>query len=268
MEITAGIMGMLELSLGDYNCVPSAPKPKKILALLLIHFNQIVPVSALVEELWGYDPPASARTTLQTYILTLRKLLHGSDPASGAAYLVTVGPGYMLRIPQQNYDLYRFGKLTDEGRQAIGRGADAEGAALLREALALYRGPVLADVDTGPLISAHVTRLDELRLGTLELCIDAELRLGKHQALVGELTTLVAHHRFHENLHAQYMRALWRSGRRFCALEVYQRLRRALADELGMEPAWFLQQLQQAILSPGAPHDLPAVGIASGRAAG
>lgn len=112
-------------------------------------------------------------------------------------------------------------------------------------------------MDAGQLVTAHVTRLEELRLTTLGLCIDAEMRLGRHQELLDELGTLAAQHRFHENLHAQYMRALWRSGRRSCALDVYQRLRGALAKELGMEPAWFLQQLQSAILSPTAPQHHP-----------
>ncbi|MEV8226603.1 AfsR/SARP family transcriptional regulator [Streptomyces sp. NPDC079167] len=223
-----------------------------MLALLLIYCNQIVPVSALVEELWGNRPPASARTTLQTYILTLRKLLQAAQPSAGEL-LVTAGPGYMLRIPDAAFDLHRFTRLAKQGREAISRGDDAAGVVFLSQALELYRGQVLADVDTGQRVTAHVTRLEELRLTTLELRIDAEMRLGRHQELLDALAALTAHHRFHENLHAQYMRALWRSGRRSCALDAYQRLRRSLAEELGMEPAWFLQQLQCAILSSAAP---------------
>ncbi|MFJ3703789.1 MULTISPECIES: AfsR/SARP family transcriptional regulator [Streptomyces] len=252
MDISVVILGILDLRFGDIACVPSAPKPKKVLALLLIYRNQIVPVSALVEELWGNRPPASARTTLQTYILTLRKLLQAAAPSAGEL-LVTAGPGYMLRIPDDAVDLHRFGRLAKQGREAISRGDDETGVVLLSQALDLYRGQVLADVDTGQPVTAHVTRLEELRLTTLGLCIDAEMRLGRHQELLDGLATLTAHHRFHENLHAQYMRALWRSGRRSCALDVYQRLRRALAEELGMEPAWFLQQLQRAILSSASP---------------
>ncbi|MET9383880.1 AfsR/SARP family transcriptional regulator [Streptomyces sp. NPDC002928] len=261
MEISVGLLGILELQLGEISCVPSAPKPKKVLALLLVYCNQIVPVSELVDELWENRPPSSAKTTLQTYILTLRKLLQRADPAG--EHLVTTGPGYMLRIPEAAFDLHSFDQLAKQGREAISQGDDAEGVALLRRALALYRGQVLADVDTGQLLTAHVTRLEELRLTTLGLCIDAEMRLGRHQELLDELATLAAHHRFHENLHAQYMRALWRSGRRSCALDVYQRLRRALAKELGMEPDWFLQQLQSAILSNAAPqhHRLPGGGL-------
>ncbi|MFJ7199815.1 BTAD domain-containing putative transcriptional regulator [Streptomyces sp. NPDC098926] len=256
MDISVGILGMLELRFGDVVCVPSAPKPKKVLALLLIYCNHIVPVSVLVEELWGNRPPASARTTLQTYILTLRKLLQRADPGVGE-HLLTAGPGYMLKVPEAAFDLYRFDQLVKQGRETIGRGDDETGVILLRRALDLYRGQVLVDVDAGQLVTAHVTRLEELRLTTLGLCIDAEMRLGRHQELLDELGTLAAQHRFHENLHAQYMRALWRSGRRSCALDVYQRLRGALAKELGMEPAWFLQQLQSAILSPTAPQHHP-----------
>ncbi|WP_432146129.1 AfsR/SARP family transcriptional regulator [Streptomyces sp. bgisy084] len=258
MDISVGILGMLELRFGDMECVPSAPKPKKVLALLLLYLNQIVPVSALVEELWGNRPPVSARTTLQTYILTLRKQLQRVDTAYGE-FLVTIGPGYMLRVPEAACDVHRFNQLAKEGREAISRGDDVAGVALLRQALGLYRGQVLVDVDAGQLVTAHVIRLDEVRLNTLELCIDAEMRLGRHQELLDELATLAADHRFHENLHAQYMRALWRSGRRSCALDVYRRLRLALAKELGMEPAWFLQQLQSAILSSAAPRQLQAL---------
>lgn len=121
MDISVVILGILDLRFGDIACVPSAPKPKKVLALLLIYRNQIVPVSALVEELWGNRPPASARTTLQTYILTLRKLLQAAAPSAGEL-LVTAGPGYMLRIPDDAVDLHRFGRLAKQGREAISRG--------------------------------------------------------------------------------------------------------------------------------------------------
>ncbi|MEU7721808.1 AfsR/SARP family transcriptional regulator [Streptomyces tibetensis] len=260
MEFSVGLLGILELHFGEIFCVPSAPKPKKVLALLLVYCNQIVPVADLVDELWEDQPPPSAKTTLQTYILTLRRLLQRADPAAGEC-LVTAGPGYMLRIPDDAFDLYSFDQLAKQGREAISQGDDAGGVILLRRALAQYRGRVLADVDTGQLLSAHTTRLEELRLTNLGLCIDAEMRLGRHQELLDELATLAAHHRFHENLHAQYMRALWRSGRRSCALDVYKRLRRSLANELGMEPAWFLQQLQSAILSNATPQNLRLPGV-------
>ncbi|MFE1596551.1 BTAD domain-containing putative transcriptional regulator [Nocardia sp. NPDC058705] len=252
MDIFVVLLGALEFRIDSISCVPSAPKPKKILALLLLYRNQIVPVSVLVEELWGNRPPASARTTLQTYILTLRKLLQCAK-SGGGEHLVTVGSGYILKVPEVAFDLYRFDQLAKQGREAIGQGDDEKGVIALRQALDLYRGQALVDVDAGHLVTAHVTRLEETRLTTLEMCIDAEMRLGRHQELLGELGTLAAHHRFHENLHAQYMRALWRSGRRSCALDVYQRLRRSLATELGMEPAWFVQELQSAILSPSDP---------------
>jgi DNA-binding SARP family transcriptional activator len=204
-------------------------------------------------------------TTLQTYIYQLRRLL---GPAEESV-LVTRPAGYLLRVESGAVDLERFERLVQEGHAALDAGDAAHALQILREALAQWRGPALADVVAGPFLSAQAARLEESRISALEQRIDAELQLGLHRELIGELKSLVVAHPLRERYHAQLMVALYRSGRRVEALESYQRLRTVFVDELGLEPSPELQLLQQQVLSVDpaldpAPRVPPAATLATG----
>lgn len=250
MEIR--VLGPLSVSCGGGSAVPTAPKPRSVLALLLVQANQTVPVADLAQELWGGDPPASALTTLQTYVLQLRKRLAAAlrvVPAEVAtSTLVTVPGGYQFRTIADDYDLPTYQRLAAEGQRALVAGNDSLAADLLLQAQALWRGPALADVPAGPILLPQVKRLQESRLTTMERSIEARLRLGKHQEVLSDLAGLTAEHPLDENLHGLMMVALHRSGRRQEALRVFQQLRSGMIEALGLEPARQLHLLQQAIL--------------------
>ncbi|WP_225102372.1 AfsR/SARP family transcriptional regulator [Streptomyces sp. CoH27] len=247
------VLGALNAEVNGISIVPSAAKPRQILALLALHPGRVVPVPTLMEEVWGTDLPQSSLATLQTYILQLRRMLGiamGPDvPGSAKGVLATRYGGYLLQIPAEAVDVYRYERLVAEGRQAFESGEDAGAAALLREALALWEGQALVDVRVGPVLEIEVMRMEQSRLVAQERRIDAELRLGRHVELLAELSDLIARHPQHEGLHSQAMVALYRSGRQAAALDVYQRLRRRLVGELGVEPSPQLQRLHQAMLA-------------------
>ncbi|MFF3646903.1 BTAD domain-containing putative transcriptional regulator [Streptomyces sp. NPDC002564] len=261
------VLGALSVRENGRSITPTAPKPRQVLALLALHADRMVPVSALTEELWGSAPPRSARTTLQTYVLQLRELIAaalpgaGRDPHPGAGgsggakdVLVTMPGGYLLAGGGGRSDVRAFEQLADAGYRAMDAGDCAGAARRLREALALWSGTAFADVQAGPQLQMEIKRLDESRLCALDRRIEADLRLGRHRELLAELTVLVNGYRTHESLHAQYMLALHRSGRRGEALDAYQRLRTTLVQELGLEPSARLRRLQRSILTAG--HDL------------
>lgn len=247
------ILGPLELTCGERSAAPTAPKPRSVLALLLLHTNQTVPVPDLINELWGDEPPASAMTTLQTYILHLRKLLSAALalPTSmiAASVLITAPGGYQFRSDLAGFDLPRYQQLAADGRRALASGQNVVAAELLLAAQDLWRGPVLTDVHAGPQLQPQIKRLQEARLWTVEQGIEARLRLGHHQEMLSELAGLTVQYQLHENLHAQFMVALHRSGRRQEALAVFQQLRTTMIEQLGLEPSKRLHLLQQAILA-------------------
>ncbi|MFG2359082.1 BTAD domain-containing putative transcriptional regulator [Streptomyces sp. NPDC048521] len=247
------VLGALNAEVNGISIVPTAGKPRQILALLALNPGRVVPVPTLMEEIWATELPQSSLTTLQTYILQLRRLLGtamGPDvPGSAKDVLATRYGGYLLQIPAQAVDVNRYERLVTEGRQAFEDGEDAAAASLLREALDLWEGPALVDVRLGPVLEVEVMRLEQSRLVARERRIDAELRLGRHVELIPELTDLIARHPQHEGLHSQAMVALYRSGRQAAALDVYRRLRQRLIDELGVEPSPQLQRMHQAMLS-------------------
>jgi DNA-binding SARP family transcriptional activator len=251
MEIR--VLGPLSVTCGGVSAIPTAPKPRSVLALLLLRANQTVPVPDLIHELWGNEPPTSALTTLQTYILQLRKRFAGAlaIPSSAVAtsILVTVPGGYQLRTRSDDFDLPRYQRLAAEGQQELVAGNDALAAELLQQAQALWRGPALADVPAGPLLLPQIKRLQESRLTTMEHSLEARLRLGKHHEVLSDLAGLTVEHPLDENLHALAMVALHRSGRRQEALRLFQQLRAAMVESLGLEPARQLHLLQQAILT-------------------
>ncbi|MFE9427047.1 BTAD domain-containing putative transcriptional regulator [Kitasatospora sp. NPDC006697] len=250
------VLGPLDVRENGIPVAPTAPKPRQVLALLALKADQVVPVAALVEELWGERPPRSVRTTLQTYILQLRELISaalpaGDDRRTAKDVLVTLPGSYLLNTGGGSSDVLEFERRAGLGYRAMDAGDFAGAAKELGEALALWTGSALADVQTGPQLEMERMRLEETRLCALDQRIEADLRLGRHRELLGELTVLVSRYRTHENLHAQFMLALHRSGRRSEALEAYQRLRNALVRELGLEPSAALRRLQRSIMVSG-----------------
>jgi DNA-binding SARP family transcriptional activator len=256
------VLGALNAEFNGISVVPTAGKPRQILSLLALCPGRVVPVPTLMEEIWGTELPQSSMTTLQTYILQLRRLLGtamGPDvPGSAKDVLATRYGGYLLQIPAEAVDAFQYERLVQEGRQAFEDGEDERAAAVLRTALDLWDGPALVDVRVGPILEIEVMRLEQSRLVTRERRIDAELRLGRHVELIAELTDLVARHPQHEGLHSQAMVALYRSGRQAAALDVYRRLRQRLIEELGVEPSPQLQRLHQAMLAVDPQLDVAA----------
>lgn len=251
------VLGALGVREGGVSITPTAPKARQVLALLALHADQVVPVSALVEELWADSPPRSARTTLQTYVLQLRELItaalaqHTGGPVCAKDVLVTCPGGYRLNTGGGTSDVREFERLAGLGYRAMDAGDHPRAARLLREALGLWSGAPFADVQSGSQLETESRRLEESRLCALDQRIEADLRLGRHRELLAELTVLVSRYRTHENLHAQFMLALQRSGRRSEALDAYRRLRTTLVHELGIEPSVALRRLQRSILLAG-----------------
>ncbi|MFJ4378171.1 BTAD domain-containing putative transcriptional regulator [Streptomyces albidoflavus] len=254
------VLGRLDVRVDDVSVTPTAPKPRQVLALLALRADTVVSVALLTEELWGTRPPRSARATLQTYVLQLRGLIGAAlrqraahaGACSAKEVLATTPDGYLLDTGGGRSDVREFELLAVAGRQATEAGDWSAAAHHLRTALSLWTGPALAGVRSGTVLSLEARRLEETRLCALIQRIDADLRLGHHRSLLSELSVLVGRHPTDETLHAQFMLALHRSGRRPEALQAYQRLRRALVDELGLEPSAALQRMQRHVLTDGA----------------
>ncbi len=217
-------------------------KQRALLALLLLHADEVVSRDRLIDELWHGDPPAAAETTLRSHVSRLRSAL-------GAPRLLSRAPGYMLVVAPDELDTARCERLLAEGREALAQGRAAGAAERFRSALALWRGPPLADVAYEPFAQGEIGRLEEMRLVILEERVEADLALGRHADLVGELEALVAEHPLRERLRGQLMLALYRSGRQADALESFLEARRILTEELGLEPSEALKDLQRAILA-------------------
>jgi len=237
------------------------PKQRALLVALLLERGSVVPVDRLVECLWGDAPPKSAMGTLQAYVSNLRRALEPDrDPGAPSTVLVTRPPGYLLDIDASHIDITRFERLVEEGEAALDDGAYDLAAARLREALALWRGPALAEVAYESFAQGEINRLEELRLAAQEAWAEAELRAGHHNDVAAELTTLVAQHPLRSRLRAHLMLALYRSGRQADALRVYQEGRTLVRAELGTDPEPELQELEDQILlqSPALDWQPPA----------
>ena len=203
----------------------------------------------MIDDLWGDDPPESAAKMVHMYVSELRKLLEADGIGEDAWHvLVTRPPGYVLQIEPDQLDANRFAELIEAGRRALGDGRPVDALALLDEALALWRGPPLAEVADRPFAQAEAARLEDLRLGAVEDRIEAQLALGRDATVVGELEALVVAHPLRERPRRQLMLALYRSGRQAEALDVYKNTRELLINELGIEPSRALQDLERAIL--------------------
>jgi DNA-binding SARP family transcriptional activator len=236
------ILGPLEVSSEGRPVVLGGPKQKALLCLLLLHANEVVSRDRLVDEVWAGTPPERAQKTLQVYVARLRKALGGEA-------LKTRTPGYVLRVEEAALDLGRFERLVAQGKHALAAGEPVRAAVSFRAALAVWRGPALADFVYEPFAQAEIARLEELRLSCIEDRIEADLAVGRHADLVGELEALTGCHPSRERLRAQLMLALYRAGRQAEALDVYRATRRLLAEELGIEPGVDLRSLQRAILN-------------------
>jgi DNA-binding SARP family transcriptional activator len=235
------ILGPLEVvDSRDRIAVPAA-KPRTMLAVLLLNANEVVSYDRLMDELWGDRRPLSARKLIQTYVGKLRSAL-------GADLIETRPSGYRLQPDEPELDVARFRRLVTEARRLNRRAETTEAAGVYCEALALWRGPALADIAFESFAAAEVARLDEERFVALSERIDCELRLGQHDELVPELETLVKTYPLRERLRAQLMLALYRSGRQAEALDVYAETRRVMRDELGLVPSPVLQDLEREIL--------------------
>jgi len=236
------ILGPLEVVEDGRALQLGGPKQRALLALLLLHADNVVTRDRLIDELWHGEPPAAAETTLRSHISRLRSTL-------GASRLLSKRPGYSLVLAPEELDSARCERLLAEAREALARGAAAMASDRLRSALALWRGPVLADLAYEPFVQGEIGRLEELRLALVEERIEAALALARHADVIGELEVLVTEHPLRERMRGQLMVALYRSGRQADALESYQQARRLLTDELGLEPSDRLKDLQRAILA-------------------
>jgi DNA-binding SARP family transcriptional activator/DNA-binding GntR family transcriptional regulator len=241
MSMEFRVLGPLEVSDGDSSVALGGRKQQALLARLVLDVNRMVAVDRLVDDLWGEEAPPSAAKMIQIHVSKLRKVLP-------PGMLRTQPPGYMLVADTDGVDATRFRALREAGHAALAAGDPTGSAARLREALALWRGAPLAEFEE-PFARAEAAHLEALRLACVEERIDADLALGRHRAVVAELERLAPQHPLREALHRQLMLALYRTGRQGEALAAYERFRRRLDDELGIEPTPALKELHLGILN-------------------
>ena len=238
------VLGPLEAFDGERALAVGAGRQRALLALLLVHAGEVVSRDRLIDELWSGAPPPSAAQSLDTHVSRLRRGLRAED---GTTVVVTRDPGYVLN--PASLDAQEFEELAGAGREALAAGDSGRAATLLGDALAMWRGAAYMEVADEPWARPYAERLEQLRLAATEDRIDAELRLGRHQALVPELELLAARHPMRERLVGQLMLALYRCGRQADALDVYQAARTSLVEQLGLEPGPGLRELQAAVLA-------------------
>ncbi len=243
------LLGPLEVLDGNAPVRVAAGKQRALLALLLLNANRTVARDRIVDDLWGEDVPESAKKMVQIHVSQLRKAL--PEPR-----LLTRAPGYLLEVTGEELDVTRFELSVAAGRDALSRGDARTAADLLRQGLALWRGPALAEFSE-PFARHEGARLEELRAAALEWRLEADLALGHHGDVVGELETLIARHPLRERLRSQHMLALYRSGRHAEALNAYQAFRRTLDEELGIDPPTALKDLERRMLQQDASLDAP-----------
>lgn len=232
----------------------AARRLRVLLAVLLLHADQVVPVERLVDAIWGDHPPRDARNQLQACVSRLRKLL--SDAADAAGTVVTDPAGYRVRMDTHSLDLWEFRQATAEARAHAAEGRPHLARQRYRAGLGLWRGPALSGIDSD-LVRNTARALDEERALAWEECVEVELDAGAGPELVAELTDLVREHPYRESLHGALMRALYRAGRHADALAAYRNLRQTLRDELGTEPGTELRKLHQSILGRDPELDAP-----------
>jgi DNA-binding SARP family transcriptional activator len=250
------ILGPVEVWQGDHRLALGGPRQLALFAFLILHPNRAVSRDALIDALWG-PARSDADNRLQMAIARLRKAL---EPINGdaRARLQTVKGGYLLTVAPGELDADAFHAAVHAGSRALDAGAPEQASKLLADALELWRGPPLAEVAFEDYAQSEIRRLEELRIRALECWIDAELALGRHAEVIGELESLLIEAPTREHTAGQLMLALYRCGRQADALDVYQRVRAALAQDLGLEPGPALRALQVEILEQAASLDAPA----------
>ncbi|WP_078590555.1 AfsR/SARP family transcriptional regulator [Streptantibioticus cattleyicolor] len=222
-------------------------KVQVLLATLLARGNRVVSTEQIIAEIWGESPPRQATAAVHVYISQLRKLL--TVPRGAEHPVVTRAPGYMINLQGEETDLDVFRARLGQGRACQARGDHLAAAGHFESALSLWRGPVLGDLRGGLILDGFALWLEKLRLECTELLADSNLLMGCHRTVVSFLYEALSEHALHETFYHQLMIALYRSNRRAEALEVYQRARRTLQAELGLEPCRALRDIHQAILS-------------------
>jgi DNA-binding SARP family transcriptional activator len=241
-------LGPLVVLRGDEPVAITGINQLAALGYLLLHANQVVATSELLQALWGDSPPPTARKILQNAISSLRRALADPRDPNGTPLLITQAPGYLLRIPAADLDLGSFRELAQVGQFALTAGRWDEAEQHLRDALALWRGPVLADLAEAGFDWPELTALRNARIAALENRMEAALAAGRHLEIIDELESLVHSGPLRERLSRQLMLALYRSGRQVDALQLYQRMRSVLVNELGLDPSPELRELERAIL--------------------
>jgi ABC-type transport system substrate-binding protein/DNA-binding SARP family transcriptional activator len=245
-----GILGPLEVCRSGRAVPLGGPRQRAVLALLLLEANRVVSLDRLAEDVWGGHPPDGWVTTVQIYVSHLRQALEpGRARGAAGEVLVTRNPGYLLRVNGEQLDAARFQDGFAAGRAALEAGRPAEAADTLRTALGLWRSGVLADLADYAFTRPEAARLEELRLAAVEARVDADLALGRHDALAAELDQLAGEHPLRERPHGQLILALYRCGRQGDALAAYRRARDLLAGELGIDPAEPLRRLHASVLA-------------------
>ena len=253
MEPGFRLLGPLEAVVGTRPVALGGRRPRRLLAMLLLHAGRVVPTDRLAAAVWEDDPPASAMVTLRSHVASLRRSLDGFDDGP---LLVTRPPGYGLMVTDDQVDARCFERLLSRGEASLGQGDAGHASQVLRSALALWRGGVLEDLCAPRFARAESARLEQLRLVAVERRIDADLVLGCHTDLIAELEALIQEHPLRERFRAQHMLALYRAGRQADALDAYRVARLLLDEELGLAPGRELAALQEAILrqDPGLSH--------------
>ena len=237
------ILGPLEVEENGRTVELGGARQRALLSILLLRRGAVVSADQLVEDRYGTDPPATAAKSLQAHVSRLRKALGPGER------LVTRGGGYVLEVAQDDVDVDLLARLLEDGRRALAAGEVQAAEAALERALALRRGAPFTDLTYHDVAQGEIARVEELQLAALEELFDARLELGRHAAVVPELEQLVVQYPLRERLRAQLMLALYRCGRQADALAVYQDGRRALVEELGIDPGRALQDLERAILN-------------------
>ncbi|GAA3566811.1 hypothetical protein GCM10022419_054360 [Nonomuraea rosea] len=240
------ILGPLRVVDGGASSFISARKVETLLATLLIRSDQVVSIEQLETELWGDKTPRRAIAALHVYISQLRKFLAREGSPDSA--VVTRPPGYLLRMGDAELDFQIFERYVQLGRAHVRRHDHEQAVTCFEDALALWRGPALEDLRTGPIIEGFVIWLNEVRMECIEMLIDSQMELGRHRELIGRLYALVMEYPLRETFYRQLMLALYRAERQGDALQVYQRARATLTKELGLEPCKALQELHSSIL--------------------
>ena len=262
------ILGPVEVLSGGRRVAIEGRRTRVLLAMLLVWRNQTVSLDAVIDGLWPQGPPSSAKSSLHAHVSRLRSALAAAGPLAGGERIKRRPPGYELRTLDGEVDADRFERMLAVAEADLQDQRFAGAAAALRDAVTLVRGPVLGECRDDAFAQAEVARLEAMTVRAVERRVDADLALGRHAALAGELEGLVAAHPLQERFREQLLLALYRSGRQADALAAYQNAHRVLAEELGLVPGPGLRSLEAAILQQDPAIDYAPPGPGTGPAAG